>query len=320
MRKRVWLWYLRQDDKEYGPLSHKELLLIAGLGKLRSQDRLRGPGFPTWVSPDFIPGLLKPPLILSMLTLGGSWEPTLRRCRASWLRTQARAASLLQGFSPRLAIKLPAAWLGAGSVLAVIIIGTSTQNSESSFAIVSPPLSKAKPSVCDPAPQVHRVTTIPLPPASPIDKEIQLSENNEAAEATPISLTPASPTHEDIQVSEHHEEAEATERVPAFANLSEEDAVTLPMRKPVVEAPLRNIDTKAGARSVQHRLRNLGYLTADAEGSWGPRSRIALKHFQLRANLARGNGWDRRTERVLFSRKAPRATSIVPSPFAQALF
>ena len=48
MRKGVWEWYLKQDSKEYGPLSHRELLLIAGLGKLLVS--VRGPhlgaGFP----------------------------------------------------------------------------------------------------------------------------------------------------------------------------------------------------------------------------------------------------------------------------------
>ena len=304
MRKDVRAWYLKQDGKEYGPLSHRELVLVAGLGKLRSQDRIWAPGFPCWIPVALIPGLLKPSFIVSMLTLSRSWEPALRRCRASWLRAQERSASLLPGFSIRSAIKLPAVGLSVGSVLLVcaasfgsvllvIVIATSTQNSEPSFAI-GPPTSKAETSAYEPAAQVHRVTTITLPPAAPMHEEIHASENDEVAEPT--------------------------EPLPAYANSTEEDVILLPTRKPVVESPLRNIDTKEGARSVQRRLRDLGYLADEVDGSWGPRSRIALKQFQLRAKISRANGWDRRAERVLFSGNAPRASSAGPSPFTQVQF
>jgi hypothetical protein len=295
MRKGVWEWYLKQDGKEYGPLTHRELLLVAGLGKVRSRDRLWAPGFPTWVPADLIPGLLKPSFTLSTLTFSRSWEAALQRCRASWLRAHQRAASLLHGFPIRSVIKLPVVWLGVGSVLVVIIIGASTQNSEPSFAISAPALSTAETSDCDPVPQVQ-------------------------AHLTPIPSAPAAPMHEEVQASENDDVAEATEPLPANETSTTEDAIPLPTRKPVIEPPLRSIDTKDGARSVQRRLRDLGYLADDADGSWGPRSRIALKQFQLRAKISRANGWDRRAERVLFSGNAPRASSTVPSPFVQALF
>ena len=349
MRKDVRAWHLKQDGKEYGPLSHRELVLVAGLGKLKSQDRLWAPGFPCWIPVALIPGLLKPSFIVSMLTLSRSWEPALRRCRASWLRAQERSASLLPGFSIRSAIKLPAVGLSVGSVLLVcaasfgsvllvIVIATSTQNSEPSFAIGPPTMSKAETSAYEPAAQVHRVTTITLPPAAPMHEEIHASENDEVAEPTeplpasendevaePTEPLPsendevAEPT-EPLPASENDEVAEPTEPLPSFANSTEEDVILLPTRKPVVELPLRSIDTKEGARSVQRRLQDLGYLADDVDGSWGPRSRIALKQFQLRAKISRANGWDRRAERVLFSGNAPRASSAGPSPFAQVQF
>ena len=333
MRKDVRAWFLKQDGKEYGPLSHRELVLVAGLGKLKSQDRLWAPGFPCWIPVALIPGLLKPSFIVSMLTLSRSWEPALRRCRASWLRAQERSASLLPGFSIRSAIKLPAVGLSVGSVLLVcaasfgsvllvIVIATSTQNSEPSFAI-GPPTSKAETSAYEPAAQVHRVTTITLPPAAPMHEEIHASENDEVAEPTeplPSENDEVAEPTEPLPASENDEVAEPTEPLPSFANSTEEDVILLPTRKPVVELPLRSIDTKEGARSVQRRLRDLGYLADEVDGSWGPRSRIALKQFQLRAKISRANGWDRRAERVLFSGNAPRASSAGPSPFTQVQF
>jgi hypothetical protein len=304
MRTGVWEWYLRQDGKEYGPLSHRELLLIAGLGRVRPRDRLWARGFPSWIPAYLIPGILKPSFITSMLTLSASWESALRRCRMSWLR----GASLLLGFSKRLELKLPAVWLGVGSVLAVIVVVSTTQKSEPSFAVSTPALSETATSACDPATQLQafNVTPILVAPAQR-HEEIQPSENDEVPEAM----------HEE-EASESDEVAEAMELLPAVA--TEEDAISLPTRKPVVELPLRSLDTKDGARSVQRRLRALGYLADDADGAWGPRSRIALRQFQARAKISRARGWDRRAERVLFSGNAPRAVSTVPSPFSQAIF
>jgi hypothetical protein len=314
MRTGVWEWYLRQDGKEYGPLSHRELLLIAGLGRVRSRDRLWARGFPSWIPAYLIPGLLKPSFITSMLTLSRSWEPALRRCRMSWLRRP----SLLLGVVKRLAFKLPTVWLGVACVLVVIIVVTTTQNSEPSFAVSTPALFETATSACDPATQLQAFNATPILVApAPMHEEIQPSENDGVVEATPIPPAPSAPMHEE-QASDSDEVPEAMEFLPAVA--TEEDAIPPPTRKPVVELPLRSIDTKDGARSVQLRLRALGYLADDADGAWGPRSRIALRQFQARAKISRARGWDRRAERVLFSGNAPRALSTVPSPFAQALF
>lgn len=301
MRKGVWEWYLKQDSKEYGPLSHRELLLIAGLGKLRSGDRICAPGFPSWVPADLIPGLLKPSLTLSALTFSRSWDATLQRWRASWLRVQQRAASWLRGLPIKSALRLPVVWVSVGSILVLIIIAASTQNSEPSFAIGAPELSKSKMSDCDPPVQVQaHVTPIPT--------------------ATQIAAAPAATMHEEVEALESVEVADATEVPVTNEASSGDDAILLPTRKPSVEPPLRSIDTQDGARSVQRRLRDLGYLADDADGSWGSRSRNALKQFQARAKIPRANGWDRRSERALFNRNAVRAAIDVSSPFGQALF
>jgi hypothetical protein len=338
MHKTVWEWYLKQDGKKYGPLSHRELLLVAGLGKVRSKDRLWAPGFPIWVPAALIPGLLRPPITLAPLALSRILKAAPRRCRASWLQAQERAASLLHGFSIGSAIKLPVVWLGLGSVLVVSIVATSTQNSEPSFAIGAVALPRSEKFDCNPAvqvqahvaptmredlqtsenPEVVEPISLPLAPAL-MHEEVQASENPEVAEPISVPLAPA-PIHEDVQASENDEVAEIAEQLPTNDNSTQEGAVPLPTRKPVVGAALRSIDTKEGARSVQRRLRALGYLTAGEDGSWGPRSRIALKQFQLRAKISPANGWNRRAERVLFSRNAPQRLSTAPSPFVQALY
>ena len=218
----------------------------------------------------------------------------------------------------------------------VAIVATSTQNSEPSFAIGAPALPGSEKFDCDPAVQVQariaptmreelrtsenpELASIPLTPI-PTHEEIQASENAEVAQPISIPLAPA-PIQEDVQASENDEIAEIAEiaeQLPTNDNSTQEAAVPLPTRKPVAKSFLGSIDTKDGARSVQRRLRDLGYLADHADGSWGPRSRLALKQFQLRARISPANGWNRQTERVLFSRNAPRALSSVPSPFVQA--
>lgn len=301
MRKGVWQWYLKQGGKEYGPLSHRELLLIAGLGKLRSGDRIWAPGFPSWVPADLIPGLLKPSLTLSALTFSRSWDATLQRWRASWLREQQRAASWLRGLPIKSALRLPVVWVSVGSIFVLIIIVASTQNSEPSFAIGAPQLSKSKTSDCDPPEQVQ-------PPATPIPTAIS------------IAAAPAAPMQEEIEALQSVEAVDAIEFPETNEASTGDEVIVLPIRKPAVEPPLRSIDTKNGALSVQRRLRDLGYLADYADGSWGPRSRIALKQFQIRAKIPRTNGWDRRSERALFSGNAVRAAIDVSSPFGQAVF
>jgi hypothetical protein len=207
------------------------------------------------------------------------------------------------------AVKLPVIWLAVGAVLVVVIVGASTQYSEPSFAIGPSVLPKAETSDCVPAAQVQAQT-------QPLPQPLSLVTPIPTEPATPI----AAPMDEELPGSETDETVDAVEFPAADEASAGEDVIPLPTRKPAIELPLRSTDTKDGARSIQRRLRALGYLADDADGSWGPRSRIALKQFQSRAKIPRAYGWDRRSERVLFSGNAPRAQSTLPSPFAEALF
>jgi hypothetical protein len=236
------------------------------------------------------------------------------------------------------ALKLPGVWLGIGTVLVVAIIAANMQNSEPSFAIGAPNLSRSEfdcghstPLQAQVAPtmreelQGYKKPELAESTDAAVHEKLSSSRNDEAVaanedvvaanESVSIPLGP-----EETQASENEEVAEENELLPANDNSSYEDAVSLPDRKPLFEPTLRNVATKEGARSVQRRLRDLGYLAGYVDGSWGPKSRIALKQFQLRAKISSGNGWDRHVERVLFSRNAPGALPMVPSPFVQAHF
>jgi hypothetical protein len=55
------VWHLSRSGKQYGPISHDELLRRAGLGQLRPDDFLWGPEFTAWAPASSIPGLLNAP-------------------------------------------------------------------------------------------------------------------------------------------------------------------------------------------------------------------------------------------------------------------
>jgi len=54
-------WHLLRGGERHGPISHRELLRLAEIGKLREDDLLWRPGFETWREARAVPGLLTPP-------------------------------------------------------------------------------------------------------------------------------------------------------------------------------------------------------------------------------------------------------------------
>jgi hypothetical protein len=52
-------WYLRRGDKEYGPLTDRELAMLAERGGVKTDDRLWKPGFVSWKPIDAIAELTK---------------------------------------------------------------------------------------------------------------------------------------------------------------------------------------------------------------------------------------------------------------------
>ena len=293
MSRDDWNWYLKREDKKYGPLSHRELLLLVGLGKVQPSDQLWALGFPSWISAHFIPGLLKPPLAPPQDILDlDSWQPTLRRLKASWFRFKRKVARVVRRTDvPQL---LPMIWCSVACV-GVVAMAISERTSAHSFAMNMPELSKAE---------------APLRPALKHDTARVRPKAKSIVTASYSPVPKKLPSVKDAAFAE----------IIAEENYNTDDAIPFPPRKPVADPPLRSLQTKAGARAVQRRLRDLGYLADNADGSWGARSRLALKQFQARAKVASNGEWSRKAERGLFSASAPRAAGSVPNPIVETLF
>jgi putative peptidoglycan binding protein len=67
---------------------------------------------------------------------------------------------------------------------------------------------------------------------------------------------------------------------------------------------------------VQMRLVELGYLSAPADGVWGPKSRAALRSFKEASRLARDDAWDESTANYLFTTSAIYAPLKLSPPLA----
>jgi uncharacterized membrane protein len=80
--------------------------------------------------------------------------------------------------------------------------------------------------------------------------------------------------------------------------------------EPQVE-PRRTLADHDGAKEVQQRLVQLGYLTVPATGMWGSLSRKALKAFKSDHDLAADEVWDEATERSLFGGSEQKAEPFV---------
>jgi hypothetical protein len=55
------IWHLLRGREQCGPISEREVHLLAELGRLEASDFLWTPGFSGWRQADSIPGILIPP-------------------------------------------------------------------------------------------------------------------------------------------------------------------------------------------------------------------------------------------------------------------
>jgi peptidoglycan hydrolase-like protein with peptidoglycan-binding domain len=71
--------------------------------------------------------------------------------------------------------------------------------------------------------------------------------------------------------------------------------------------PLLDLGQVEDAKRVQRRLTDLGFLFGTANGTWGPRSRQALRDFRATRGLGHSDTWDEKVQQALFSPAAARA-------------
>ena len=71
--------------------------------------------------------------------------------------------------------------------------------------------------------------------------------------------------------------------------------------------PLLDLGQVEDAKRVQRRLTDLGFLFGTANGTWGPRSRKALRDFRATRGLGHSDTWDEKVQQALFSPAAARA-------------
>ena len=150
-------------------------------------------------------------------------------------------------------------------------------------------------------------TRVPNAPITlPADKSVQSTMEGQprVAVAPPIDLNtlPSSPANNAPRP-----------QAPAVAPpLPAQEIPGIPIAPP--EIPTNNVAQRQiteipGATQVQQRLVELGYLSAVANGKWGPMSKRALVEFKQQAGLDKNDTWDGETEHALFSNSAPHAMS-----------
>ena len=71
--------------------------------------------------------------------------------------------------------------------------------------------------------------------------------------------------------------------------------------------PLLDLGQIEDAKRVQRRLVELGFLFANAHGTWGPRSQKALRDFRGAQGIGNSDTWDEKAQQDLFSATAVRA-------------
>jgi hypothetical protein len=84
---------------------------------------------------------------------------------------------------------------------------------------------------------------------------------------------------------------------------------------PLFPKPLLDLGQLDDARRVQRRLTELGFLVGAANGTWGPRSRQALRDFRSAHGLGNSDTWDEKVQQALLSPAAARAAPAATGTF-----
>ena len=200
-------------------------------------------------------------------------------------------------------------WMLVGAVVALPILFISLSNAK-------PPASNNRP------PDVRSIMAPMITAIAP--REIAPRENERALPDVPD-------TDSGLRQPERSTDAPAQEATMAIRSTlppSEDDPfpaaplaalLPLPIATPgtvdtttTFPTPLLDLGQVEDAKRVQRRLTDLGFLFATANGTWGPRSRSALRDFRGAQRLGtQGPGntdtWDEKVQQALFSPAAARA-------------
>jgi hypothetical protein len=86
-------WHLSRGNEKHGPISDRELRLLAELGQLRGDDLLWRPGFDGWKAANCLPGVLSPPPVRSNARAGFRLmlDKIRHRLAARWVELPVRA-------------------------------------------------------------------------------------------------------------------------------------------------------------------------------------------------------------------------------------
>jgi hypothetical protein len=137
---------------------------------------------------------------------------------------------------------------------------------------------------------------------APLTEQLTVAPPQEAT--TPLAIRSTLPPSEDDPFSAA---ARAAPPPPPIAAPEPIDTIT-------ASAPsLLDLGQIADAKRVQRRLTDLGFLVGPANGTWGPRSRQALRDFRAARGLGNSDTWDEKAQQALFSPSAARAR--VPGTF-----
>lgn len=174
---------------------------------------------------------------------------------------------------------------------------------------VSPPATLPRPQgQGEIAPKNNQKPNLPLPPKDP-----ERLPNGSATGSIPLPEIPPRPVSTEPSPQPENPQ-DQTWALPPGVTIRTEPTDALPILEPenptAAETPSDTanltLESLTGAKAIQRRLVELGYLIGEPDGIWGPRSHAALKVFRSRAGLEDNANWDSATAERLFAPSAPK--------------
>jgi len=206
--------------------------------------------------------------------------------------------------APRAGVAGLIPWMLVGAVVALPILFISLSNAKPPGSNNRPPdvRSIMEPMITAIAPRENapRENERALPDVPDTDSGLRQPERSTDAPAQEATMAIRStlPSSEDDPFPAAPLAAPSP---PAIATPGTADTITM------FPTPLLDLGQVEDAKRVQRRLTDLGFLFATANGTWGPRSRQALRDFRGAQGLGQSDTWDEKAQQALFSPAAARA-------------